>query len=675
MRLRPLLTALSCTAVLASPCGAALPRFDAVEELRRLASTRAGERESAQRWLAVHLAPEDQRVVADTARDGDAETRRRLVRALSGDDRHLELIVRLCDDTGEPARLLGRQALTELVLAWLPGLGDKPLSAEDLIAERAERAAEIFALDARVETLEERFERLARHTDLGVPLVITPELLAEDVPSLRPALTGTALELLSATVQSEGLSLAGVGRGSEIEGPAVLVVDQRGRARMESGFQRLEEWCLDVRRGGPKSRAASLALASSGWPAALAWLESRALHSPPSTGRDAALEGLLAAARQGHVAPGLTRSEVRRSLLQLGDAWLAAGEAGAKRRGEGLARALAELGPRTPAGDDCGALLLEKWPQDAPDEVHWLRLVALEGQRSADSKLAARAAGIAVDERRSPSLRIQALRALAASGGTGVELRDATGLQRLRTHAVARDGESELLDLLGAVAEPPAADLRTDALRSADPRSAPFVARWSLRCGDRAAAAELLTAAAADGLPDADDFERWLQVVRDAGRVAGVDAARDLIEASVGTTNPELARQLTLHARIATTEEQRAWSAELAERDVLEGRSLVGLGALAAGPLGTSVRERLIAELERDPVRSPRDLRSACDAAASALRAARRDRELSQLKREIWKAVRPASHPLHDALGPDRYPARVELTPQRLGAFVRRLGE
>jgi len=675
MRLRPLFAALSCLALSAAPAGAASLQPDAVAELGRLASSRAGERESAQRWLAVHLEPEDQRLVADTARDGDAETRRRLVRALSGDDRHLELIVRLCDDIGQPARKLGREALTELVLAWLPGLDDAPLSAEDLIAERAERTAEIFALDARLETLAERLERLARHTDLGVPLVITPELLAEDVPSLRPALVGTALEILSATVQTEGLSLAGVGRGAEIEGPAVLVIDRRGRARLESGFQRVEEWCLDVRRGGPESRAASLALAGSGWPAALAWLETRALHGPPSPGRDAALEGLLAAARQGFVAPGLTGTEVRRMLLQRGDTWLAAGESAMRRRGEGLARALAELGPRTPAGDDCGALLLEDWPLDASEAVHWLRLVALEGQRSPGAKLAARAAAIAADSKHSPSLRIQALRALAAAGGDGLELGDTAALQRLRTHAAARDGERELLDLLGAVAEPPKADLRVDALRAADPRSAPFMARWSLRTGDRAAAEQLLTSAAADGMRNKDDFERWLEVVRDARRVAGVDAARGLVEASVAASQPELAHELLLHAGLSTAEEQRAWSEELLGREKLEGRALIGLGALAAGPLGTSVRERLLAELAREPVRSSRDLRTACDAAASALRAARRDSELNQLKREIWKAVRPAAHPLHDALGPDRYPARVELVPQRLGAFVRRLGD
>lgn len=313
MRLLPLLRLFACAALFAGIAGSEVAPLDAEGELRRLSSTRAGERESAQRWLAVHLRPEDRRAVADTARSGDAETRRRLVRALASDDRHLALIVGLCDDTGEPARQLGRQALEQLVLAWLPGLVDAPLGIEELIAARAEQAAAVFALDARLETLAERLERIARHTDLGVPLVITPELFAEDGQSLRPALVGTALELLVATVRADGLSLAGVGRGAELEGPAVLVVDRRGRARLESGFQRIEEFCLDVRRGGPESLAASHALAGSGWPAALAWLESYALQGAPSPARDAALEGLLAAARQGRVAPGLTRTESRSS--------------------------------------------------------------------------------------------------------------------------------------------------------------------------------------------------------------------------------------------------------------------------------------------------------------------------------------------------------------------------
>ena len=66
---------------------------------------------------------------------------------------------------------------------------------------------------------------------------------------------------------------------------------------------------------------------------------------------------------------------------------------------------------------------------------------------------------------------------------------------------------------------------------------------------------------------------------------------------------------------------------------------------------------------------------AAFDAAAGALRAERRDAELRLLQRKVWEAVRPPAHPLHDALGPDRYPPRVRLEPQRLGAFVRRLGE
>ena len=675
MRFLPPLLILACVAVGAATGGAENARLDAETELSRLSSTRAGDRESAQRWLAVHLRPEDQQAVADTARSGDAETRRRLVRALAGDDRHLELIVGLCDDTGEPARELGREALEQLVLAWLPGLADAPLGVEELTAARAEEPAAVFALDARLETLAERFERIARHTDLGVPLVMTPELLAEDGQSLRPALVGTALELLVATVRAEGLSLAGVGRGDELEGPAVLVVDRRGRARRESGFQRLEEWCLDVRRGGPESRAASLALAGSGWPAAIAWLESRALRGTPSPGRDAALEGLLAAARQGLVAPGLTREDSRRMLLLRGDAWLAAGDPPARRRGEALARALAELGPHSPGGEDCGAILLEDWPLDAAEAKHWLRLVALEGQRSSAAKLAERAGLIAADTARSPALRLQALRAAAACGGDRVEFTDPAALQRLRTHATARDGEAELLELFGAVARAPGPIMRDAALTSADPRAASFTARWSLRTGDLEGAEDLLRRAAADGIENDDELARWLEVARDARRVSGVEAARLWISASLGDSQGELARDLVVRAGLATPEEQRGWSEELVASDELTDRALVRLGALVAGPLGGSARERLLAELERADDRSARALVAAFDEAARALRADRRDTELRLLQRKVWEAVRPPAHPLRDALGPDRYPPRVRLEPQRLGAFVRRLSD
>lgn len=675
MRLRPLITALCCAGMLQGVARAASPWPDASDELRRLASSRALDRESAQRWLAVHLQPADQRLLADFARDGDAETRRRLVRALSGADRHLELILLLCDDTGQPARNLGREALTELVLAWVPGLADQPFSVDEVMESKAESAAQIYALDARHETLAERLERIARFTDLTVPLVMTPELIAEDVATLRPALVGTALELLTAMVQSGGLSLAGVGRSEDERGPAVLVFDRRGRARQESGFQRIEKWCLDVRRAGPESRAASLALASSGWPAALAWLESRALQSSSVKGREAALEGLLAAARQGLVSPGLTRIDTRRMLIERGDAWLAAADAADQRRGAGVARALAELGPRDPDGEDCGALLLENWPLNAPETVHWLRLVALEGQRSSDARLSARAAAIAAESAYSPSLRIQALRALAASGGERVQLTDAPALQRLRTHAAARGGEGELLDLLGAVALPPGPLLYAAANRSADPRTAPFIASWALYTGDETAAVGLMRDAALKGIADEAQFELWLEVARDARRLSGAESARRFVDESLELDETSLARDLIARAALATPEEQKEWAQALAARDELRGRDLLTLGALAAGPSSSTVKDRLILELERKQLVDARGLHRACDLAADVLRAARRDLELKLLQREVWRAVRAPAHPLHDSLGPDRYPNQVRIAANRLGAFVRRLGD
>ncbi|MCA8979614.1 MAG: hypothetical protein KDC14_06275, partial [Planctomycetes bacterium] len=325
--------------------------------------------------------------------------------------------------------------------------------------------------------------------------------------------------------------------------------------------------------------------------------------------------------------------------------------------------------------EDCGALLLEDWAEDAPDERHWLRLVALEGQRSSATRLAERAALVAADEARPPALRLQALRALAACGGKRVELTDAAALSRLRMHATARDGASELLDLFGAVVAAPSAEVREAAIASADPRAAAFTASWSLRTGDLAGAEDLLRRSAAGGLASDGEFARWLEVVRDARRVVGVDDARRWIAASLGNTQPDLVQDLSVRANLATPEDERGQAEQLVARERLGERELVRLGALVASPLGTSARDRLLSELERTDEPAARALIAAFDAAAGALRAERRDAELRLLQRKVWEAVRPPAHPLHDALGPDRYPPRVRLEPQRLGAFVRRLGE
>jgi len=671
MRLRSLLLGLALVCAVPSAIRAATIDRDASAELRRLASTRSADREQAQRWLAVHLAPTDHPDVAAAARRGDAETRRRLVRALSSDDRHLELIVRLCDDTGEEARGLGRDALTALALAWLPGLDDAPLATEEVLGSHAETAADVYSLGSRVETLAERFERIARHTDLNMPLVVTPELLDLDGPRLRPALEGTALELLSATVLQGGLSFAGVGFGEADAGPAVLVVGRRGRAAAKSGFERLEEWCLDVRRGKAEARNASLALASTGWPAALLWLEGRAFTSPENASTEAALEGLLAAARQGLVVPGLTRAEARRALLERGDRLLAAGDEATRRRGEGLARALAELGPRTPGGEECGELLLERWEASSSDAEHWLRLVAMEGQRSRDARLITLAAGVAADANRKSGLRFQALRALAAVGGGPLEIDDARGLRRLRVHCAARGAERELLDLLGSVASPPGTALLEAAEADADPAASPFLARWALRAGDPAAAEGLLRAAGTDGMRTAANFERWAGVVRDARRVVGVRQARELVDGALAESAPELARHLTIRAGLTSQDEQRAWAEELNAREKLDVRALVSLAQLAAGPRSTTVRVRLVAELEGASPARARALASACAAATDVLRAARRDAELRLLQRAVWKAVRPPGHLLHDSLGPGEFPARVRLVARPLDAQVR----
>lgn len=673
-----LVTAL-LAATLCAPFGhAATSRPDAARELERLASTHASERESAQRWLAVHLAPDDLRAVADAARRGDAETRRRLVNALSGADRHFELIVALCDDTGEPARALGRDALTALARAWLPGLDDDPISADDVVTARAELSADVFSVPAGLTTLRERVESIAVESDLGVPIVMTPELLEFDRAQLRPALRGTALEMLRATVKEEGLSLAGVGADDEADGPALLVVARRGRAHHESAFERIEEWCLAVRRGGADSERAASALASSGWPGAIAWLESRAFPDGGAPVRGAALEGVLAAARRGYVAPTMTRPDARRALLALAAERVASTDAGDRRRGAGTAQALAELGPRGPRGEDCGALLLEGWSAEDDDAEHWMRLVVLEGWRSVDDELARRAIGVAEAPQRDPAVRLQALRAVAAAGARGAVMDDA-GVRRLWTHATAQGGEEELLALLGAVAGAPDATAREASRGFADSRYAAFLARWSLRARDRDGWNASWAIAVAGGFDDGARFGAWEAAAVDARRELGaangrawVDGALASAGASPAADDDGIARRFAIHAGLATPDEMRTWARAYAELEAPTDAQWIALGRLAAGPSSSTVRDRLAEGVADAGPGRARAMAEACDAAAAALRGERRDQELRRLAREVWKAVREPAHPLHTRLGPGRYPARVDLAPIPLGYRLRR---
>lgn len=668
MVLRTLLAVLSLA--LAAPPAPAGP--DAARELRRLSSTHAAERESAQRWLAVHLAPADLRAVADAARDGDAETRRRLVHALSGADRHFELIVALCDDTGEPARALGHDALTALARAWLPGLDEAPVSAEDVAHAFADRSADVFSVPARHTTLRERIESIAVESDLGLPIVMTPELLEFDRPELRPALRGTALEILAATVREEGLSFGGVGARDEEDGPALLVVARRGRARHESGFDRLEEWCLAVRRDGADAERAALALASSGWPGALAWMEARAVPAGGEPVPGAALEGVLAAARRGLVAPSLSRPEARRALLALAAARLDSDDPAERRRGAGTAQALAELGPRGPRGEDCASLLLQGWDPHDDDEEHWMRCVVLEGWRSVDDELARRAIAVAQDPARAPGVRLQALRAVAAVNARGAVLDDA-GVRRLWTHCAAQGGEEELLGLLGAVAGAPTEALHDAAAGFGDARYAAFLARWSLRARDREAWNAAWASAATDGFDDARRFAAWEEAARDARRLLGEGAGRAWLDGALaGAAGDASVQRFAAHAGLATSDEMREWARAFAARESLTDAEWIAFGHLAAGPSSSTVRDRLAEGVEAaGPGRAPA-LATACDAAAEALRGARRDQELRRLSRAVWKAVRDAGHPLHERLGPGRYPGRVELAPIPLGYRLRR---
>jgi hypothetical protein len=200
--------------------------------LRRLGSPSAEERALAQRWLAVHLEPGDYPELAALAARADAELRRRLLEALSADDRHLELVLLLASESNAELAGLGRAAFAELVVRWCPRAAQDPASAARVIDVVGPVVEELYSLPAGDDPVASDLDRLARLSDFPVPLVVTPEL-QDRSSSGRPRLEGTASALLEQLAELDRSSFGGIGDWTDVRPrPASFVVaSTRGAAR------------------------------------------------------------------------------------------------------------------------------------------------------------------------------------------------------------------------------------------------------------------------------------------------------------------------------------------------------------------------------------------------------------------------------------------------------------
>lgn len=620
--------------------------------LDRLRADSAAERSRAQRWLGTHLAEGDLDLVRRAAIDGDAETRARLVLALADADAHLEIAASLAASSEESAAAVGRNALADRIADWAPGWTARGLDREEALSKLREEAgrvpgsSRVIAIDPRGKDnrLDLALEELARIAPEGLALVLDPDLLLSDHPrEPEPEVEGVFDRVLNELVRIHRADLEGFDFPEAVGAPARPWI-RIGRARSSnrpSAAAHVAAWCEELAGGGdPKRRAAcARAIASTGWPGGLAWLERRWR----ARSDDAALEGVLLAAGRGLVAPSLADPEVQRGLYRSMDA-LAGGGLAETSRADAIARAIAAAGPR---GEDLAALAVEGLLDRSPRE-QWLRLVAVEGMQPVSAGAASAIDALLASPNVQLPVRFQALRARAAIRGAGPDVPkfdDARGL--LAWARAAKRGEecTRLLIRLGI--EPPSGTPAEPAREELE---------WIFFAGGPQAAGRALLAVSA---PD-DQGGLGLEAMSNRTRTWVLRGSRPRFDAAIaaarslpGTDAGRLDRLEILSA---------AGSAELRAR-VLERTSspstredLLVLGALGAGAGGERARDVLIRSLTAyAPLE---DVIAALDLALACVRAARDDLAERSWIQAVRKAAREGPPTLRARFGVDAWPTQ-----------------
>lgn len=678
-----LLALLAAAAPLIESGGA---RDDVPAQLARLDAPAAAERLDAQRWLSVHLARDDFPLVAERARAGGVEVCRRLAQAVGADDRNLGLAALLLTDRDPAVSEVGERALAERIAAWSASCRDRPLAPRTLPEGWSGNRPRPLALDADSVSLGELVDRLDRLGGGPAPLVLDPSL----DPAVRAWIPERPRGPGSAPRSPTGSWSALLTQLTSLHGVSFEVLGQRGPE--EAQASRARAWVRVCKRGDEGARgdgdtvghlvgwmrgvlrehdprwnaACARALATSGWPGAVRWLAERWGRE----GDPAALEGLLAAAARGRVAPALGPPARLRRLLTEADRRLAERGVGALAHAERLARALAQLPPLDPRGEPLVGVLLEDWATLGPGS-RWVRLVALEGQGRADPR-AARVCRDLLSRPGSSGLRIQALRTLLRvqpADAPPVALADP---RALLARARRSGGLDELARLLVATAARPLEGERVGPGRTLEERGVVLV--WAATTGARARALEALRASlAADGpVALARRLRGWeglglaqpLRAVVAQGRAAFARANDD---------TPARLERFALHAGLLTAGEQRALFEQLTAGGTPGGEGLLDLGVLAAaeGDVGARARGSIHAALRADV--SAEELRRAVELAVAGLRRARRDAQNEDFQSRLRSTAARTDHPLRSFLLRLDWPPEERRPPLALEERERRL--
>ena len=648
--------------------------------LERLASPQASERQSAGRWLATHLERAHYARLAETAASGSEEVRARLADALSA-DRNLGLSALMLNEDDASLRELGQGALTRSLSRWY---GESELDWVAPSLRRRNRLARAFPaayrLDPTAERLDVTLDRIARQTDAElidspeprfVSLVIDPMLSSRPppVPDRAPReIVGNFGTLLIETAKLWEVPMVVVGieavAGLDTRHPVVFVSSEEFAGT--SWFDQMSGWVRELERSGPLAAGAARALANSRWPAAMAWIEERWTES----GDPAFLEGLLAAAGRGRVAPSLVRGESVRHLSRL--AFDAGNESW---RTDQLVRALIAIGGTGSDGEDMTGFLLEGW-SGADEGERRVCMRVLSGWGRAPDRLRDQWRGWleSDDGRVSARLGLESLFALAHTApGPLEDLRLSPGTALLEyAHSVGR-----LAQLLAWVR-------RLQAPIPASWREVPGVDVQLIllahELGDRHTgsadrAAEIVSRLQALGVGE----ERLGEVLRRAKRRAGEERARGVISA-LARSDPRPSRPLTLErlallAGVPLPGTNQVLTQDLAGRDDFSRADWQVAGALLAFPDGDAAGELLVEGVRQaiaDWKKGDPGMESAwvegCLRAHDDLRARRDDARAEALLKTLRSSSRRSRHPIRSALienppwplSPSREPRSLE---------------
>jgi hypothetical protein len=659
------------------PAQAGKPGGGFEEQLERLGSASSAERRGAERWIAAHIAATDFALAAGAARDGDAEMRRRLSWALAADSRNLGLAVLFLADPDGDVSEVGRVAVLEMIDRWNPSAEELPLAPSVVPADWEDSASSLLSIDLRdagIATLVDRIERLA---PAPATLVLDPGLdPGVHVGAFVPLRSGGAFEgvwseLLPELARVQRVAFEVHGQRAYASGgqPWVRIHASGGGLAFGPAASTADlciEWCRGVLRTSDPawSIACARALASLGWPAAIAWFE----QLWDDRGDVAAREALLLAASRGRVAPSFSTPADMEGLLESVDRELSVGAPGSLARAQRLALAMGAMG-QLGADARWSTLLTRGW-KGLPPAARWLRLVALEGQARAGAGV--RQLALAEFGRSgSTGLRLQALRTAASlRGDDGVP--DPALQVRAPAQLFERGGEwlDELTLHLSAAEIPfPAGDWHAS-LHA--PGQLLAVLSWRLDSGDGPQAVQLFWRILESGSLDllAERLRLWCGMARNAS----VEAL--LEQAAIGAVDAGARAQVErvrLRAGLLPEEARRVSLDRLLERSTLNAQELLDLGALCAAPdVGWRARAALVEEVANMPPAA--DLAPAVAQALVGLGRVRLDREAEVLASRLRTAAQSADHPILELLYQAGWPPRSSPRPLALDRMDRRLG-